>query len=194
MILIQLFFRKKYIRIFGFIFFLFAIFYCVTCYNLWQVDQIDIDNYDWYLIASTSKYQSIPIKDIRTSIPIPEEDWMENGIIDHSNDTYYKVWFSRLTDYEKYKEDAILAIDQRYQANLEYVESFYSISKFLLGIFLLLIVFTIGAVIYYEKDTIYLLSVVGYQDYQIFLIYFINLALLLFPSILLYLVVSFLLL
>ena len=57
--LIQLFFRKKYIRIFGFIFFLFAIFYCVTCYNLWQVDQIDIDNLKDILDNETCEFTNI---------------------------------------------------------------------------------------------------------------------------------------
>lgn len=191
MINIFSFFRKKRNIYFLIIIVILSIFNNMIINKYVEVDKKIVENSDEiFLIADYTLVDEIRNYHKNLKIEIIDSLEVEKHGIEISNDiVYYKVIFNRISLYEKYKDKAILLVVNRSYSNTLDNLSFYSIiSTILIIISLIILIITILTVIYYEKSNIQLLRTVGYKRFQIFLVYLLNLFILLVPSILIYLI------
>ena len=120
---------------------------------------------------------------------IGEKELETYSIEINKNKKYFRVSFNRISLYEKYKDKAVLLIANNVYNNTLNNLAFYNIlSRILITISFIILIITIITAIYYEKTTILLLKMVGYNRSKIFLIYFFNFGILLIPSIIVYII------
>jgi hypothetical protein len=191
MINVLSFFRKKRNIYFLILITILSIFNNVIINKYIEVDKKIIDNNNEIFLIVDSKVEK-EIRENNKKIEINEmrkEKLKTYGIEIKKNTRYYSVSFNRISLYEKYKDKAILLVANNAYNNTLNNLSFYSgISKLLIVISFAILIIIIITAIYYEKETIFLLKMVGYNQFKIFLIYFLNFAILLIPSVIVYII------
>lgn len=191
MINILSFFRKKRNIYFLVLITILSIFNNIIIGKHIEVDKkIVSSNDEIFLIVDSKLEQEIRknYKEIKIN-EIGEKELETYSIEINKNKKYFRVSFNRISLYEKYKDKAVLLIANNVYNNTLNNLAFYNIlSRILITISFIILIITIITAIYYEKTTILLLKMVGYNRSKIFLIYFFNFGILLIPSIIVYII------
>lgn len=191
MINILSFFRKKRNIYFLVLIAILSIFNNVIINKYIEVDRKIVSSNNKIFLIVDSKiekeirknYKKIEIKEMR------KEELETYSIETKKNTRYYSVSFNKISLYEKYKDKAELLVANNMYNNTLNNLSFYSIiSKLLIVISFVILIITITTAIYYEKTTILLFKMVGYNQLRILSIYFLNFVILLIPSIIVYII------
>ncbi len=191
MINIISFFRKKRNIYFLIIIFLLSCFNCFLYYQNKLVNRKIISDNNIFFIVDTETFEKIKINKKRYEIiKINTEELPKYGIsIDSNNEKkYLKVIFDNISLYKKYENKGVLVINNINNNLINNLLFFRGISLILFIISLIIILIIIISILYYEKNIMKLLYVVGFNNYQIFLIYFFNIMLLMIPSIFIYII------
>lgn len=191
MINILSFFRKKRNIYFLVLITILSIFNNIIIGKHIEVDKKIVSSSDEIFLIVDSKLE----KEIRKNYKeikineIGEKELETYSIEINKNKKYFRVSFNRISLYEKYKDKAVLLIANNVYNNTLNNLAFYNIlSRILITISFIILIITIITAIYYEKTTILLLKMVGYNRSKIFLIYFFNFGILLIPSIIVYII------
>ena len=191
MINILSFFRKKRNIYFLVLITILSIFNNIIIGKHIEVDKKIVSSSDEIFLIVDSKLE----KEIRKNYKeikineIGEKELETYSIEINKNKKYFRVSFNRISLYEKYKDKAVLLIANNVYNNTLNNLAFYNIlSRILITISFIILIITIITAIYYEKTTILLLKMVGYNRSKIFLIYFFIFGILLIPSIIVYII------
>ncbi len=188
MIHIKSFFRKKYIRIFIIILILLTIFFCFLDYQNKLLDHINFYD-DVYLIVDREKYERIVGDDIEYLKIINKDDYSNyfNLMTIERVKEYnylYMIKFNKYSLYEKYKEYAVIfSSNSIYDSNIKEWKFSKVIIDVLYIIVILLFIISLIVITVYEINDFKLLYILCYHKHQIFLIFMINLFLLLLTDI-----------
>lgn len=191
MINILSFFRKKRNIYFLVLITILSIFNNIIIGKYIEVDKKIVSSSDEIFLIVDSKLE----KEIRKNYKeikineIGEKELETYSIEINKNKKYFRVSFNRISLYEKYEDKAVLLIANNVYNNTLNNLAFYNIlSRILITISFIILIITIITAIYYEKTTILLLKMVGYNRSKTFLIYFFNFGILLIPSIIVYII------
>jgi hypothetical protein len=185
MINILSFFRNKRNIYFVVILVSITIFNSFLYYKYNAVNKKISNNKELFLVVDKSLFNNLNNK-YQIEYYILSDNEFNNYIIDYNeNKKYYKIYFNKLSLYEKYKKDALVFVSNKsYNNTIKNLQFYRNILLIQNIISIILFFIIIILIIYYEKNNIILLNIIGYKKRKIIQIYFINISLVIIPCLL----------
>ena len=190
MINILSFFRKKINIYFLIIITIISLFNSIIYYKYVMTDKKLSDDENIYMIVDEELYDVINKKDKIINEYKIDDSLINKHVINYDyNKKYFKIKLDRISLYEKYKDKAtLLAVNKYYDDTINSLNFYKIILNVLLIISIIILIIIIFSTVYYEKNNIKLLNMIGYKRGKIIKIYLINLIILILPSLLFYLI------
>lgn len=187
MINILSFFRQKRNKTFLVLILILSIFNCYTYYKNVETDKSLMNDDNMYLIVNPNIFNTI-IKKVK-SYEEYDLSQLESHGIKKEYDNYYKVTFNRISLYEKYRQKATFtSLSNTFTETFNNYKFYHNTVLILIGLSLVIFIIILICIVYYEKNNIILLKLIGYKNKIVFEIYFLNILILLLPSILVYVI------